>query len=247
MTPVVLKWDSDFFGFPVARTDWSGNLSEIAEAIADARKIDVTLLYVFAPPNAAPPASILNNVISVFTCQRVELEKGLTDAPNLREERESIVALTEINCNLNEISELGVIAGSYSRFMCDTMIPRSIGRQLFRIWAENSFRGILADVNYGYFKDGRIMGFISVRAQKDHGRIVLIAVRPEARRQGIGSRLLRVAESYVAKSGGVKIITATQGHNDMALRLYHSAGYKEVTRSQVWHVWLKPPSWNTMA
>lgn len=247
MTPVVLEWDSDFFGFPVARTDWSGNLSEIAEAIADARKINVTLLYVFAPPNAAPPASILNNVISVFTCQRVELEKGLTDAPNLREERESIVALTEINCNVEEISELGVIAGSHSRFMCDPMIPRTIGERLFRIWAENSLRGILADASFGYLSDTRIMGFVSVRRQERAGRITLIAVRPEVRGKGIGSRLVRAAEGYVAATGGDKITVATQGHNEPALGLYRSSGYKELARSRVWHVWLKPPSWNTMA
>ncbi|MBC7351311.1 MAG: GNAT family N-acetyltransferase [Thermogutta sp.] len=247
MLPNVLDWDSKFFGFSVARVDWSGDVSQIAEAIAHARKMDVTLLYVFGPADANFPGNIVNSIVSIFKSQRVELAKELIDGPNLADNPEGIIALAATNCNVKEVSELGVIAGSHSRFMCDPIIPRTVGERLFRLWAENSLRGVLADANFGYWSDSRIMGFVSVRRQETGGRIMLIAVRREARGEGIGSRLVRAAESYVAATGGDTITVATQGHNEPAFRLYHSAGYKEVARSGVWHVWLKPPSWDKMA
>jgi len=247
MLPNVLDWDSKFFGFSVARVDWSGDVSQIAEAIAHAKEMDVTLLYVFGPAETDFLGNIVNKIASIFGSQRVELAKELIDGPNLDDNPEGIIALAATNCNVKEVSELGVIAGSHSRFMCDPMIPRTVGERLFRLWAESSLRGVLADANFGYLSDNRIMGFVSVRQQETGGRITLIAVRPEARRRGIASRLVRAAEIYVTKTGGNKITVATQGHNEPAFRLYRSAGYREVARTRVWHVWLKPPSWDEMA
>ncbi|WP_347244923.1 GNAT family N-acetyltransferase, partial [Thermogutta sp.] len=202
---------------------------------------------VFGPPDAESSGIVFDGITSMYTCDRVELEKNLADAPSTNEYTHDIVALTESICNVRDISELGVIAGSYSRFMRDPMIPRTLGEKLFRIWAENSLRGILADANYGYLRDSRVTGFISVRRHEKGGRITLIAVRPEVRGEGIGTRLVRAAESYVIETGGDTIAVATQGDNELALRLYRSSGYKEVARSRVWHVWLKPPLWDRQA
>lgn len=64
----------------------------------------------------------------------------------------------------------------------------------------------------------------------DHWYINVLAVYPEARRQGIGNRLLTQAEALGRTSGmrGMALIVASE--NRAAMSLYRQAGYGEMAR-----------------
>ncbi len=77
--------------------------------------------------------------------------------------------------------------------------------------------------------DGKLVGFVGLRiAPKDRmGEIHILAVSPEARRQGIANRLLRHAESVIKDAGMSMVMIETTGDagHGSARRTYEAAGY----------------------
>ncbi|MDX1600469.1 MAG: GNAT family N-acetyltransferase [Anaerolineales bacterium] len=77
-------------------------------------------------------------------------------------------------------------------------------------------------------QQGRTVGYvIGDRREKDLGWIASIAVAPEARRHGIGTRLLREAENAL---GAPRVRLALRPSNEAALNLYRQQGYSRADR-----------------
>lgn len=80
-------------------------------------------------------------------------------------------------------------------------------------------------------KGGQIEGFViadhfhSRRSDERMGRIITIDVLPEARRSGLGSRLLKAAEEKVREAGAGYLSLETAVDNLTALRFYKRHGY----------------------
>jgi len=78
---------------------------------------------------------------------------------------------------------------------------------------------------------GRIKGFIIAdrfrprRAQQYMGHIITIDVLPEARRTGLGTRLLNAAEEKLKQNGCTYISLETAVDNLTAMRFYKQHGY----------------------
>ena len=70
-----------------------------------------------------------------------------------------------------------------------------------------------------------IAGFAIAQPYKKHGRIITLDVLPEARRFGLGSRLLTEAEARLRQRGCTEIYLETAVDNEPALKLYHKHGY----------------------
>jgi len=79
--------------------------------------------------------------------------------------------------------------------------------------------------------DGKIRGFVvadhffSRRLDQRMGRIITIDVLPEARRSGLGSRLLKAAEEKIREAGAAYLSLETAIDNLAALRFYKKHGY----------------------
>ena len=80
-------------------------------------------------------------------------------------------------------------------------------------------------------KAGKIEGFViadhyrSRRSDERMGRIITIDVLPEARRTGLGSRLLKAAEEKIREAGAAYLSLETAIDNLTALRFYKKHGY----------------------
>jgi len=70
-----------------------------------------------------------------------------------------------------------------------------------------------------------IAGFAIAQPYKKHGRIVTLDVLPEARRCGLGSRLLTECETRLRQRGCTEVYLETAVNNDPALKLYIKHGY----------------------
>jgi ribosomal-protein-alanine N-acetyltransferase len=75
--------------------------------------------------------------------------------------------------------------------------------------------------------DGRPAGFALTRAILDEAELLLIAVTPEARRHGLGLRLLN-ATADRARACGVRRLFLEVRSNNPAVELYTSAGFVKV-------------------
>lgn len=78
---------------------------------------------------------------------------------------------------------------------------------------------------------GKIQGFIVAdrfrprRSQQSMGQIITIDVLPEARRTGLGSRLLDAAEERLKQTGCTYVSLETAIDNQAAMRFYKKHGY----------------------
>lgn len=83
---------------------------------------------------------------------------------------------------------------------------------------------LLADRDAGSIRAGEAAGFVLSRQALDEEELLLIAVRPEERGRGLGTRLL---ENYftAAKRRGVRRIFLEMRANNPAHSLYRRAGF----------------------
>ena len=90
--------------------------------------------------------------------------------------------------------------------------------------------GPLAAGESGHPPDEQPLGFVLLRAIAGEAEIISIGVRPEARRAGIGHRLMDAAVAAAAASGAERLFLEVAADNWQALGLYLSYGFTEVGR-----------------
>ena len=93
-------------------------------------------------------------------------------------------------------------------------------------WIENAVYGTFDhQCLLAVDEQGGMQGFISLREQEDKtARVGLLAVLPEARKQGIGQRLMNAANDWCRVRRLTRLQVATQIGNLAALRLYLRCG-----------------------
>ena len=76
--------------------------------------------------------------------------------------------------------------------------------------------------------NGQIVGYVCIRTILDETHILNLAVRPEFRRRGIGSLLLREAPLELKHSGteSCSLTLEVRASNIAAIRLYEKFGFK---------------------
>ena len=80
--------------------------------------------------------------------------------------------------------------------------------------------------NPGRKEEAPIMGFLVGQILRSGlGHIVTIDVKAEARREGLGLRLMEAAEQRIRSAGGKSIYLETAVNNDAAIRFYKKLGY----------------------
>ncbi len=73
-------------------------------------------------------------------------------------------------------------------------------------------------------------GFILIRVVADEAEILTLAVRPEARRRGLGARLVAAAAARAAALGAERLFLEVAQDNAAARGLYAGSGFAEVGR-----------------
>ena len=71
-----------------------------------------------------------------------------------------------------------------------------------------------------------IVGFAIAHPYKKHGRILTLDILSEARRTGLGTRLLVECEARLRQRRCTEIYLETAVNNEPALKLYHKQGYR---------------------
>lgn len=84
--------------------------------------------------------------------------------------------------------------------------------------------------------NGGILGYIFFTVVLDEGGVDNIAVRPEARRLGIGSALLEAFHDYGKARGLAFLLLEVRPSNQGAVTLYRKMGYKEVGRRKNYYL-----------
>ena len=102
-----------------------------------------------------------------------------------------------------------------------------------RGWSEQEVEGLLLDrhvVAHRALMGTKLTGFIMSRLVEDEAEILSVAVADRQRGRGLARQLLNLHLRRLAGLGARAVFLEVDEHNDPALRLYHRAGFSEVSR-----------------
>ncbi len=239
---VELTWDSDHFGFPVAKIVTELDDSSLNETLANARAAGIRLVYYLSSEDHPVPPAFLREFSGLLVDRRVTYGKaGLDEADPLLASSWSIGEFPRVPPT-KELLELAVAAGASSRFAVDSRISRSKSVELYESWMRQSSLGEMADCVLGAFEAGPFspcLGMITLAFAEDEARIGLIAVQAKARGKGIGLALMHAAHRKMVEGGICRAVVFTQLANVPACRLYERCGYRVWNLQNYYHFWLE--------
>jgi len=114
---------------------------------------------------------------------------------------------------------------SVDRVMREAFDPR-----FGEAWTPSQVAGVLAMPGVWLTiaeADGAAAGFAVTRAILDEAELLLLAVRPAARRRGVGRQLLRSALAEAGQRGVRRMHLEVRAGND-AVKLYRAAGFEKI-------------------
>lgn len=231
-----LAWDSDFWGFPVAKLEVSLLREGEAENVLEwCQANEIRCLYFAADGSDAETLQRANQAGFQFVDVRVDLEWNAY--------ARSVAASVELpvrqvaETDLEDLKVIARTAHHDTRFFKDLNFDRLKCAMLYEKWIDRDFK--VGQV-LGFFPDNRadVGGYVTFTQQSSEiARIGLIAVAESLRGRGGGRMLLNAAMSAAAELGANKIRVATQGTNVAALKLYEKAGFR-VCDVKIWfHRW----------
>jgi len=222
-----LRWDTENFGFKVGLVEVCSedNFSlELVEQLAKNEKYK--LVYI--------KSTYLLNCPSIF-CDEKLVYKQLNNAietlqfPNIES-----YTLKTVEA---ELYELSLRSGKYSRYNLDNKFPNECFQRLYYKWIYNSIYTDYATDVLVYRINGKVVGLLSYKNDKENSNIGIIAVNPNYQRYGIGSKLLKHYQSLLGNN--IKTMTVvTQGINQIARFFYEKNGYNISSRTYIYHLWI---------
>jgi ribosomal-protein-alanine N-acetyltransferase len=100
-------------------------------------------------------------------------------------------------------------------------------------WSADEFAALLDQS--GVFAVVEPDGFILTRVVLDEAEILTLVVRPEARRTGLGGRLVGQAALAAARAGAVRLFLEVAEDNAAARALYDRAGFHRIGRRKAYY------------
>ena len=232
-----LEWDSEFFGYRIARLQQS-SLSEEAlqEALAWCRRERIDCLYFLGDPDPATVA-LAEEARFRLVDVRITLEAHPQDAPP---PSQGAPIRPSMPADISRLRSIAAASHLGSRFYRDGHFPAERCGDLYSTWIEQSCGAEGTQVLVAEFS-GKAAGYVSChKATRDaakEGSIGLLGVADEAQNRGFGSNLVLHALAWFRDQRVNSVTVVTQGHNVAGQRLYQKSGF--ITRSeQLWyHYW----------
>lgn len=236
----ILKWDSDFFHFNVAKiSDGCVNPSVFSHIYRELKKKNVKLIYW----PSETECSFQHEISSEFHGRLVDIKttytKTLRKSDRFIMEDQTCVEFYGNKKADDRMLEIAVQCGEFSRFNSDTDFPVQKFEELYTTWLVKSLSGDLADEVIVTKKDNQVTGLITVKCQNRIGTIGLVGVHDKYRGMGQGGTLMRAALNYFIENKCNATHVVTQGMNHAACSLYEKFGFEVGDKVNFYHFWIK--------
>jgi dTDP-4-amino-4,6-dideoxy-D-galactose acyltransferase len=235
-------WDSEFFGFPVGEIN-GRELDEgpLADALVEAQHAGFALVYWQSDAGREVSTRLLERFRGQLVDRRRRYRLSVTgEGVSLASEGGSSsheVAEHAIGPASDELAQLAIAAGEFSRFRVDPRFPPVLFEALYRTWIERSTLHEIADAVLVARSDAGVSGISTLSTHASCGTIGLISVREDRRGQGVGRALMAASHRWLADRGIREASVATQESNQRACGLYERCGYRVAERSLIYHFW----------
>jgi ribosomal-protein-alanine N-acetyltransferase len=102
-------------------------------------------------------------------------------------------------------------------------------------WTAADFAGLLGTPGTTALAAGDLDGFVLLRVAADEAEILTIAVRPAARRRGVGRALVAAAVDAAVRQAALGLWLEVAADNEAALALYAAAGFEVAGRRRAYY------------
>ncbi len=232
----ILDWDTDFFGFKVAKV-YKNFITEINYASFMLALKEKRVEFAQYTSETELTSKITNNpyYFVKLVVSRVPIIKKMENIYDFHEN----IEYYDKDYPERELIELAQLAGSKGRFGNDDNISRQKYYELFKNWIINSVNKKLATDVLVYRLEGKIIGFITIKAEGKLGFSPLLAVDPEHEGKGISFALMRAGETALVGHGCKSVMSGTQDLNKTALKVFERYGFKFQKTEYIYHLWKK--------
>lgn len=234
----LLSWDSDVFGFPVAKIIPERlSTAALQQNLNELRAQQIRLVYWVSDSQDAASqlaAQQANGILAdrkvTYVCQL----SALKPFPEI----DSVVESYSNNDPDEALLELAYLAGLYSRFKVDSEITEQQFKTVYGLWMTNSTHRRIADEVLVINKQQKNVAMVTLGEKNQRGDIGLLAVDPLFHGQQLGTKLVRAAQAWCIQKGYQWGQVVTQQNNLPASALYEKCGYSIEKIENFYHFWL---------
>ena len=172
--------------------------------------------------------------------EKVTFSQNLSNLKNIGNEFDKEIRIFNENQDqLNDLKELAIESGVYSRFNIDKNFSNNEFQKLYNEWILNSLsKKNVFNVFVCLNDDKKIIGFITVGEKtKNTSLIGLIAVKKEARGMGVAKQLILKAIQESIKKNYKEMEVITQEDNLAAMELYKKTNFQIKNKINIYHFW----------
>lgn len=233
----MLDWDTEHFGYKVARIEAKSLNSDGLQNILSALlKEKVKLVYWFIDPKdkISNKAAIENE--GFLADEKVTY---LTKVPPKMEPLQDENVKSYLKKPLSDpLKFLSLEAGVCSRYRMDPNCVQGEFERLYTEWIKKSLSGEIAKEVLVYKNKNKEVGFITLGGKNGRCNIGLIATDPLFRGKGIGKALMHVAFEKAVQWGYKEMDVQTQKANVGACKFYERCGFELESIVNIYHFWL---------
>ena len=239
-----LEWDSEFFGYRIARYRGSRCRSEdVAAILAECRAEGIDCVYVLADVADTESIRALQENRAYMADARVTF--GADASTGIGFEAASgggHAVRPAVDSDVPALASIAAVSHRDTRFYADGHFAAERCDHLYQVWIEKSCQGHADAVLVAEDDAHQPIGYVTCHGKgAARGHIGLIAVKEEDRGDGVGRALLQAAFEWFASNRVASVTAATQLRNVRALRFYGRAGLS-ISCVELWfHLWPGDP------
>jgi len=234
-----LKWDSDFFGFKVARII-NDELDDAAlsKTLKHLRNAGYRLVYWLFPVSYEKAFRIAISHGGLLVDEKVTYIKEVNALSY--SEKVSLYKTVPYSGVVADdaLIKLSLLSSEYSRFRFDQNFSRELSEKLYTCWISRSVSREIASEVLVIKNINDYLGMITLGTKNGRGDIGLVAVAEDSRCKGLGRILVNDAERYFIEKNICLAQVVTQKNNHGACRLYELCGYHIEKIENVFHLWI---------
>ena len=232
----ILDFDTQLFGYPVARIDARDfSVASLRQTIAELKAEDVRLAYLAVVPED-PGNTIAVNCGGQKVDSKAVYEKEISGGGALVESPRIVSYPGGVSSE--PLLSLAYQSGTYSRFRTDPHFTGGEFEKLYALWIEKSVKREIADEVLIYTSNKTPVGLMTYSLEKDKSTIGLFSIDEKFRGQSIGRDLILHGIAAIGRSGAKRVSVATQLDNSAACNFYSKHGFVLKTVHNVYHFWL---------
>jgi len=225
-----LTWDSVFFGYPIGKIDWRTTEKEDLQYFNKYTR-PFKLVYIFSQE----PIKDFEKLNLKHVDTKVTFSKRVLEYNKIYD-----ICLEYINSKsaFKELLSLAYESGKYSRFKNDNYFVKNEFERLYEEWILKSINKDIAFKVLVEKKNDIISGFVTLgKFSETTSEIGLIAVRDEIQGTGVGSKLIKCAESTSLAKNYKFLQVSTQEENQQAMQFYIKNGFCIKEKVYIYHYW----------